>query len=75
MLPFRRHVPSGRLSGPTLNPPRCFLVSLMGASSSRARLGAMVAWYVGFEIFAVKFVEISKMHFSTEKRLVSADST
>ena len=40
-VPFLLHVPSGRLSGPTLNPLRCFFGTDAGTSSSRGLLGAI----------------------------------
>ena len=41
--PFRLQVPSGRLSGPTLNPVRAFFGGVATGSTSRGRLGAMSA--------------------------------
>jgi len=39
--PFLLHVPSGKLSGPTLKPVRCFFGCEEAASSSRGLLGAI----------------------------------
>jgi hypothetical protein len=52
-LPFLLYVPSGRLSGPTLKPVRCFLDCGPTASSSMGRLGAISVYLgVGAELDA-----------------------
>jgi len=41
-VPFLLHVPSGRLSGPTLNPVRCFFGRASPDSPSLGLFGAIV---------------------------------
>jgi hypothetical protein len=57
-MPFLLHVPSGRLSGPTLKPLRCFFGFDAGASSSRGRLGAISVslWVLGEMVLALKIL-------------------
>lgn len=48
VLLFRRHGPSGRFSGPTLNPFLGFFVSCDEFASGLGRLSAMfVSWNLG----------------------------
>jgi len=50
VVPFRLHVPSGRLSGPTLKAERCFLGFDDAASSSIGRLATIAASFVMLQI-------------------------